>query len=392
MASRAAAGTAEEREKLAGGLSSQYHHRDDDDDLSKMRAPDELEIGDDPRDEEAFAARSDAQQQQQAKQEPPKTSMTAGIVWMAINTLSTVGIVFTNKNIFSDPQWKLCQLTFASFHFFVTFMTLYVLSRPSLAYFVPRRATVRDMIPLSVTMCLNVILPNLSLAFSSVTFYQIARILLTPTVAVMNFVLYRATLPRAAIVSLVPACLGVGMVSYYDSLPQADATIRTTSPLGVLFAFSGIFASSLYTVWIGSYHKKLNMSSMQLLFNQAPIASFMLLYVIPFVDTFPDWLHVPASRWFMILLVGDGERSKLVGDDDDDDNAFARLPSFPPADALCSSLARLPRSSTFRNSLSSPRRAPSRAPSSATSRRAPLSRSAGWCLAAPLATSRFSAS
>jgi solute carrier family 35 protein E3 len=304
MASRAEAGTAEEREKLAGGLSSQYHHRDDDDDLSKMRAPDELEIGDDPRDEEAFAARSDAQQQQQAKQEPPKTSMTAGIVWMAINTLSTVGIVFTNKNIFSDPQWKLCQLTFASFHFFVTFMTLYVLSRPSLAYFVPRRATVRDMIPLSVTMCLNVILPNLSLAFSSVTFYQIARILLTPTVAVMNFVLYRATLPRAAIVSLVPACLGVGMVSYYDSLPQADATIRTTSPLGVLFAFSGIFASSLYTVWIGSYHKKLNMSSMQLLFNQAPIASFMLLYVIPFVDTFPDWLHVPASRWFMILLSG----------------------------------------------------------------------------------------
>jgi solute carrier family 35 protein E3 len=304
MASRAEAGTAAEREKLAGGLASQYHHRDDDDDLSKMRAPDELEIGDDPRDEEAFAARSDAQQQQQAKQEPPKTSMTAGIVWMAINTLSTVGIVFTNKNIFSDPQWKLCQLTFASFHFFVTFMTLYVLSRPSLAYFVPRRATVRDMIPLSVTMCLNVILPNLSLAFSSVTFYQIARILLTPTVAVMNFVLYRATLPRAAIVSLVPACLGVGMVSYYDSLPQADATIRTTSPLGVLFAFSGIFASSLYTVWIGSYHKKLNMSSMQLLFNQAPIASFMLLYVIPFVDTFPDWLHVPASRWFMILLSG----------------------------------------------------------------------------------------
>jgi solute carrier family 35 protein E3 len=290
---RAEAGTAEEREKLAGRRS-----HDDDDDLSKMRSPDELEIGDDPRDEEAFVAR-DA-----PKPEPPKASMYTGFIWMAINTLATVGIVFTNKSIFSDPQWKLCQLTFASFHFFITFMTLYVLSRPQLAYFVPRRATIRDMLPLSITMCLNVILPNLSLAFSSVTFYQIARILLTPTVAVMNFVLYRATLPRAAIISLVPACLGVGMVSYYDSLPQADATIRTTSPLGVFFAFSGIFASSLYTVWIGSYHKKLNMSSMQLLFNQAPIASFMLLYVIPFVDTFPDWVHVPTSRWLMIMLSG----------------------------------------------------------------------------------------
>jgi solute carrier family 35 protein E3 len=152
-------------------------------------------------------------------------------------------------------------------------------------------------------MCLNVILPNLSLAFSSVTFYQIARILLTPTVALMNFVLYKATLPRNAIIALIPACLGVGMVSYYDSLPSSDANVKTTSPLGVFFALAGIFASSLYTVWVASYHRKLQMSSMQLLFNQAPIASFLLLYAIPFVDTFPDWLNVPGSRWIMILMV-----------------------------------------------------------------------------------------
>lgn len=152
-------------------------------------------------------------------------------------------------------------------------------------------------------MSLNVILPNLSLAFSSVTFYQVARILLTPCVALMNFVLYRATLPRAALLALIPACLGVGMVSYYDSLPAADAKVKTTSSLGVVFAFTGIFASSLYTVWIGAYHRKLQMSSMQLLFNQAPVSAFMLLYVIPFVDTFPIWSEVPLNRWAMIFLV-----------------------------------------------------------------------------------------
>jgi solute carrier family 35, member E3 len=211
--------------------------------------------------------------------------------------------VFTNKAIFSDPSWKLCQLTFASFHFFVTWITLHTLSRPSFAFFTPRRASIKDLIPLSVAMCLNVILPNLSLAFSSVTFYQIARILLTPTVALMNFVLYKATLPRNAIYALIPACFGVGMVSYYDSLPSSDANIKTTSSLGVFFAFSGIFASSLYTVWIASYHRKLQMTSMQLLYNQAPIASFLLLYVIPFVDTFPDWVNVPTNRWLMIMMV-----------------------------------------------------------------------------------------
>jgi solute carrier family 35 protein E3 len=153
-------------------------------------------------------------------------------------------------------------------------------------------------------MSLNVILPNLSLAFSTVTFYQVARILLTPTVAAMNFVLYRATLPMAAIIALAPACAGVGMVSYYDSLPTNDEKVKTTSSLGVIFAFSGIFASSLYTVWIASYHRKLKMTSMQLLFNQAPVSAFLLLYVIPFVDTFPVWTEVPFNRWVMILMSG----------------------------------------------------------------------------------------
>jgi len=216
---------------------------------------------------------------------------------------ATLPQVFTNKAIFSDPSLKLAQLTFAAFHFVVTYLTLYALSRPQLAFFTPRRATFRDIVPLSIAMSLNVILPNLSLAFSTVTFYQVARILLTPCVAAMNYVLYKATLPRNAILALVPACLGVGMVSYYDSQPTGDAKVKTTSGLGVLFAFSGIFASSLYTVWIASYHRKLQMSSMQLLFNQAPVSAFLLLYVIPFVDTFPVWSSVPINRWIMILMV-----------------------------------------------------------------------------------------
>lgn len=211
--------------------------------------------------------------------------------------------VFVNKAIFSDPSLKLAQLTFAAFHFTITWLTLYILSRPRFAFFAPRRASVRDILPLSIAMALNVILPNLSLAFSTVTFYQVARILLTPCVALMNYVLYHQTLPTNAIIALVPACAGVGIVSYYDSLPAADANIKTTSGLGVIFAFAGIFASSLYTVWIASYHRKLQMSSMQLLFNQAPVSAFMLLYVIPFVDTFPVWSTVSVSRWVMILMV-----------------------------------------------------------------------------------------
>ncbi|KAK4041048.1 hypothetical protein C8A01DRAFT_34892 [Parachaetomium inaequale] len=161
---------------------------------------------------------------------------------MVINTLAIIGIVFTNKAIFSDPSLKLAQLTFACFHFLTTYLTLFLLSRPALAFFAPRRVPLLDILPLSLAMSLNVILPNLSLAFSSVT-YQIARILLTPTAALLNYILYRTTLPPTAILALVPTCLGVAMVSYYNALPNATTT-TTATPLGILFALTGTLASS----------------------------------------------------------------------------------------------------------------------------------------------------
>ncbi|TVY84038.1 Solute carrier family 35 member E3, partial [Lachnellula suecica] len=266
----------------------------------KVKTPDEVEHGDDIERAELLPA----DHEKPAAPAKPDNSTRTAALWMIVNTLATIGIVFTNKAIFSDPSLKLAQLTFAAFHFFITWLTLFTLSRPRFAMFTPRRVAIKEIIPLAIAMSLNVILPNLSLAFSTVTFYQVARILLTPTVALMNFVLYKSTLPRMAIYALVPACLGVGMVSYYDSLPSADASVKTTSSLGVIFAFAGIFASSLYTVWIASYHKKLQMNSMQLLFNQAPLAAFMLLYVIPFVDTFPVWTEVPVNRWVMIMMSG----------------------------------------------------------------------------------------
>ncbi|KAF4467609.1 triose-phosphate transporter [Fusarium albosuccineum] len=248
-------------------------------------------------------------------------SIWTSSLWITVNTVATVGIVchsrlhgtwgsakidqvFTNKAIFSDPALGVCQLTFASFHFLVTWLTLHLLSRPPFAVFAPRRVAVGKLIPLAVAMCLNVILPNLSLAHSSVVFYQLARILVTPAVALINLFLYHETLPLAAVYSLITLCLGVALVIQADSSSTMDEALSMTSQQGILFAFSGVFASALYTVWIASYHRKLQMTSMQLLHNQAPVASVILLYVIPFIDIFPDLGSVPVNRWLMAVMSG----------------------------------------------------------------------------------------
>ena len=196
------------------------------------------------------------------------------------------------------------QTSFASFHFACTTLTLYFASRRPIGLFTPQWARFLDILPLSMAMCFNVVLPNVSLAYSSITFYQIARILLTPFVAFINFIFYHTTLPGPAVLTLIPVCFGVGIVSYYDSLPTGDEEFKATSPIGVASALSGVCASAIYTVWIGTYHKKLNMSSMQLLFNQAPWSSLMLCIIAPVVDTPPSFYLIPSSRWAMICMSG----------------------------------------------------------------------------------------
>lgn len=223
---------------------------------------------------------------------------------MLANALATIGIVFTNKSLFTSTLFKHAQLTFASYHFFMTATLLYLLSRPRFGFFEPKRAKILEMLPLAAAMCLNVILQNFSLAYSSIPFYQICRVLLTPTVAALNFFLYQKTLPRTAVLALLPICAGVGMATYFNARAREGDDAQTTSLPGVVFAFGGVLSSAVYTVWVGVYHAKFGMNSMQLLSNQAPIGSALLLYIIPWTDSFPVFHEVPLNGWMLVLLSG----------------------------------------------------------------------------------------
>ncbi|KAI4245491.1 MAG: hypothetical protein L6R40_002552 [Gallowayella cf. fulva] len=225
-------------------------------------------------------------------------------LWMTLNTIATVAIVFTNKAIFDDPSFRQSQVAFATFHLFITALTLYILSRPYISLFVPNPMRLRPMLPLATTMCLNVIFQNLSLTYSSITFYQIARILFTPMVALINFLFYQKSIPRNAAYTLLPMCLGVFIISYYEPKSTAHPEAEQTSMLSVFLALTSVFIGSVYTVWIASYQRKFEMNGFQLLYNQAPIGGVMLMVLIPWTDKLPAVQEAPVNKWMMILLSG----------------------------------------------------------------------------------------
>ncbi|KAK3719048.1 hypothetical protein LTR37_004612 [Vermiconidia calcicola] len=241
-----------------------------------------------------------------AKHEPTGPGGLSRKFWLsaAINTGATAAIVFVNKRIFETESLRHAQVAFAAFHFAVTSALLYVISRPRITMFEAKKVDIVRILPLAMGMIFNVVLPNASLAYSSIQFYQIMRVLVTPCVALLNFILLRVTISTSTASTLIPVCVGAGVISYFDTVPAGDSQARGTTPLGVLFAFAGVFATSIYTVWIKKYHAVLDCTSMQLLFNQAPVSVLLMAYIIPFSDDITAWREVTWSTLMLILLSG----------------------------------------------------------------------------------------
>lgn len=237
------------------------------------------------------------------EQEGNNGSQARLAIWTIVNIVSTVAIIFTNKSIFVNESFGNCQIAFASYHFFVTGFTLWMASRPWCGVFTAKGVPVYQTLHLAVLMCLQVILQNLSLAYSSVIFHQLVRLLLTPLTALLNYLLYRSRIPTASIIPLIMLCAGVGTMSYYDTLPRTDGKI-TASSKGAVFAFTGVVASALYTAFVGRYHRKFEISSVQLLLNQAPLSAAMLLCVVPFAETLPATAGLSTSLYVSIMASG----------------------------------------------------------------------------------------
>lgn len=193
-------------------------------------------------------------------------------------------------------------MAFTSYHFSVTAITLYIMSRPSVGAFVAKPLSISKVLLPAGLMCLQIVFQNVSLAYSSVIFHQLVRLLLTPTTALCNFVLFQTLIPKTTILPLFIMCLGVGIVVYFDSIANADNS-KMTSPTGAFAAVAGLCASAIYTTIVGSYHKKFEVTSMQLLLNQAALGAVMLLFFVPFFDTLPHLDDVPTSLLLSILLV-----------------------------------------------------------------------------------------
>ena len=203
---------------------------------------------------------------------------------MLLNFTSSVSIVVLNKIAMDKYLFKFAT-TLTFFHLVCTFLLLLLSAR--LGVFEIKRLPIRDVSKLAAGTMAFICLTNLSLQHNSIGFYQVMKVMTTPSVVFLESVLYQKYLDNNLKLSLVPVCIGVIITVY------TDFRLNLT---GTIYAVAGVITTSFYQIWSGTLQKSLECNALQLQTYVAPLAA---LFIIPFVPFFDNWSTTDLkSIWY----------------------------------------------------------------------------------------------
>lgn len=185
-----------------------------------------------------------------------------------------------NQNsVLSDSQLRQCQVLLAAWHFTATAILLFTATLPLFQVFQAVRLPIVRVLPISAFFTGFLLLGNLSLAYNPVGFYQLAKTMTTPTVVLLNFLLFRKTVSCQILASVVAVCFGVVLT---------NSQLAFSNQMGSIIATASFTVTALYQIWIGKMIVDFNVSAPQLLLNQAVVSVPILLAIAPFFDVVPD--------------------------------------------------------------------------------------------------------
>ncbi|XP_039146710.1 UDP-rhamnose/UDP-galactose transporter 2-like [Dioscorea cayenensis subsp. rotundata] len=202
-----------------------------------------------------------------------KPLVSNGGAW-AMNVVSSVGIIMVNKQLMSSSGYAFTfATTLTGFHFMVTALVGYISN--AAGYSASKKVPIWELFWFSIVANMSITGMNLSLMLNSVGFYQISKLSMIPVVCVMEWVLHNKHYSTRVIMSVVVVAFGVGVCTVTDVEINGK---------GFICACVAVFCTSLQQITIGSFQKKYNIGSFELLSKTAPIQAASLLIFGPFVD------------------------------------------------------------------------------------------------------------
>jgi solute carrier family 35 protein E3 len=201
---------------------------------------------------------------------------------MVVNVFTTVAIVLTNKYLVSVAGFPF-MVTLSGVHFVFTSLGCHMLLK--LGFFEHKEAPLLGVLPVAAGSCLSVGFMNLNLAKNTVGFYQVTKLLCIPVTILMEYVMFRSSVSRTVVLSLVVLLVGVGIATISDV---------GLNVIGSVYAVAAILATVMGQIFTKSTQQNLKLDHMQLLHHASPIVFTGMFMMAPvFDDVFPPMSSGP---------------------------------------------------------------------------------------------------
>lgn len=198
------------------------------------------------------------------------------VVAMSFNFVVAVGIILANKLVMGKVGFNY-PIFLTLIHYTVSWTLMALFKGLSwLPASPPSKSTpFSSLFSLGFVMALSNGLANTSLKHNSVGFYQMAKIAVTPTIVLTEFILFGKTISYNKVMALAIVSVGVAV---------ATVTDLEFNVFGACIAIAWIVPSAVNKILWSNLQQQSNWTALALMWKTTPITIFFLLALMPWLD------------------------------------------------------------------------------------------------------------
>eukprot|EP00268_Persea_americana_P014490 TRINITY_DN16455_c0_g1_i1.p1 TRINITY_DN16455_c0_g1~~TRINITY_DN16455_c0_g1_i1.p1 ORF type:complete len:394 (+),score=60.51 TRINITY_DN16455_c0_g1_i1:67-1248(+) len=197
-------------------------------------------------------------------------------VALTFNFMVSVGIILMNKLVLGKVGFNYpIFLTFI--HYVLSWFLMAILNVFSLLPASPstKSTSASSLIALGIVMSLSNGLANVSLKYNSVGFYQMAKIAVTPTIVLAEFVFFSRRVTSQKVLALTVVSVGVAVATVSD---------LQFNLFGACMALAWIVPSAINKILWSNLQQQDNWTALSLMWKTTPITLLFLLALMPWLD------------------------------------------------------------------------------------------------------------
>ncbi|ONK69346.1 uncharacterized protein A4U43_C05F21900 [Asparagus officinalis] len=222
------------------------------------------------------------------------------VVALTFNFVVSVGIIMANKLVMGQVGFNF-PIALSLIHYATAWILMAIFKALSMLPASPpsKSTPFSSLFLLGAVMSFSTGLANISLKHNSVGFYQMAKIAVTPTIALAEFILFKKKVPPSKVLALTVVSVGVAI---------ATVTDLEFNFFGACVALAWIVPSAINKILWSNLQQTGSWTALALMWKTTPVTVLFFMGLMPLLDPpgvlLFDWSFNNTAAIFVSAIFG----------------------------------------------------------------------------------------